>query len=180
MDSVQVMTRQRQVMRGKHRMEMLQDVFRRRPMGDCETARWLNQLVRRMWPVCLERCFSDTLIPAVAPWFFQRYKPWHLVSLATSHHATLPPPLEVPPLILAAGMRIQSTCQLEELLLMVYACTPRSQQFSPSFLWPISPALVPVQKKAWLERLYLGSNPPFVTSIRMLSTNLTDDHAVSD
>ncbi|CAI5477751.1 unnamed protein product [Closterium sp. Yama58-4] len=91
------------------RVAALQAVLQRHPMGDSETAHWLNALVQRAWPVFLERLLSTQLAPALAPWFFEKYLPWQA-------------------------------------------------------------------RKAWLERVYLGSSLPVIAAVRVVHTNTLDDH----
>ncbi|GJP52631.1 hypothetical protein CLOM_g11734 [Closterium sp. NIES-68] len=95
------------------RLAALQAVLQRQPMGDTETAHWLNALVQRAWPIFLERLLSTHLAPALAPWFFDKYRPWQA-------------------------------------------------------------------RKAWLERLYLGSSPPVIAAVRVVHTNTLDDHVVME
>ncbi|CAI7865442.1 unnamed protein product, partial [Closterium sp. NIES-54] len=93
------------------RVAALQAVLQRHPMGDLETAHWLNALVQRAWPAFLERLLSTQLAPALAPWFFEKYLPWQA-------------------------------------------------------------------RKAWLDRVYLGSSPPVIAAVRVVHTNTLDDHVV--
>ncbi|CAI5948312.1 unnamed protein product [Closterium sp. NIES-64] len=74
--SVPVSKRQRVREVKAARVAALQAVLQRHPMGDSETAHWLNALVQRAWPVFLERLLSTQLAPALAPWFFEKYRPW--------------------------------------------------------------------------------------------------------
>jgi hypothetical protein len=49
-------------------------------LGDGETVRWLNRAITSMWPVCLESFSSQQFLMPIAPWFFNSFKPWGVVS----------------------------------------------------------------------------------------------------
>ncbi|KAL6952670.1 acetolactate synthase [Sarracenia purpurea var. burkii] len=48
----------------------------RRVLADSESVRWLNYVVEKMWPVCMEQIFSQKILLPIIPWFLQKYKPW--------------------------------------------------------------------------------------------------------
>ncbi|KAL0362552.1 UNVERIFIED_CONTAM: C2 domain-containing protein [Sesamum calycinum] len=48
-------------------------------LSDSETVRWLNQVIERMWPVCMEEIVSQKILFPIVPWFLKKYKPWTAV-----------------------------------------------------------------------------------------------------
>lgn len=48
----------------------------RKILSDSETVRWLNHVVEKMWPVCMEQIVSKKILLPIVPWFLQKYKPW--------------------------------------------------------------------------------------------------------
>ncbi|CAI5969831.1 unnamed protein product [Closterium sp. NIES-65] len=185
--SVPVSKRQRVREVKAARVAALQAVLQRHPMGDSETAHWLNALVQRAWPVFLERLLSTQLAPALAPWFFEKYRPWQAgvgmgaVGWEWAHW-------------LNAVVQRAWPVFLERLL---------STQLTPALALWFFEKYLPWQaavswgtgggngcsglwlghrgwqtRKAWLERVYLGSSPPVIAAVRVVHTNTLDDHVV--
>eukprot|EP00897_Mesotaenium_endlicherianum_P009830 jgi/Mesen1/8876/ME000530S08279 len=70
--------RQRAALVRRIRSQERQAAQQKRAMVDSESAVWLNALLERMWPVCVERLMAQVVLPTLAPWFFDKYKPWQL------------------------------------------------------------------------------------------------------
>jgi hypothetical protein len=49
-------------------------------MPEKESAWWLNMVLRAGWPVFLRDFLNKVVVPKLAPWFLQKYKPPVLVS----------------------------------------------------------------------------------------------------
>ena len=46
---------------------------------DPESVRWLNRVVERVWPICMEQIASQQFLLPIIPWFLDNYKPWTAV-----------------------------------------------------------------------------------------------------
>lgn len=71
----EIAKRQRIEMIHRIRHEERKTAAQRKPMADSETVRWLNGVLERVWPAFLENILSKVVIPALSPWFFDKYKP---------------------------------------------------------------------------------------------------------
>ncbi|KAL6975558.1 acetolactate synthase [Sarracenia purpurea var. burkii] len=54
-------------------------------LSDSESVRWLNHVVEKIWPVCMEQIFSQKILLPIIPWFLQKYKPWTVKKAAVQH-----------------------------------------------------------------------------------------------
>ncbi|CAL5411848.1 unnamed protein product [Camellia sinensis] len=54
----------------------LQHPRRNMVLFDSETVRWLNHVVEKIWPVCMEPIVSQKILLPSIPWFLEKYKPW--------------------------------------------------------------------------------------------------------
>ncbi|CAM6104983.1 unnamed protein product [Calypogeia fissa] len=68
--------RQRQKIEARIRSDERKSTDRKRLLSDAETARWLNSVVKTMWPIFLEKFASGDFLMRLAPWFLEKYKPW--------------------------------------------------------------------------------------------------------
>lgn len=50
--------------------------YKRRLLLDSESVRWLNRVVERVWPICMEQIASQQFLLPIIPWFLDNYKPW--------------------------------------------------------------------------------------------------------
>ncbi|XP_028108775.1 uncharacterized protein LOC114307577 isoform X3 [Camellia sinensis] len=57
----------------------LQHPRRNMVLFDSETVRWLNHVVEKIWPVCMEPIVSQKILLPSIPWFLEKYKPWTVV-----------------------------------------------------------------------------------------------------
>ncbi|XVF04456.1 hypothetical protein REPUB_Repub05bG0084700 [Reevesia pubescens] len=107
------MVHERYVMRLRKKLEFEEkrQSFRRRVLSDCESVRWLNHAVEKIWLICMEQIASQKILLPIIPWFLEKYKPW-------------------------------------------------------------------TAKKAVVQHLYLGRNPPLFTEMRVLRQCSDDDHLV--
>ena len=48
-------------------------------LTDSETVRWLNHVVEKIWPICMEHIVSQKILLPIIPWFLEKYKPWTAV-----------------------------------------------------------------------------------------------------
>lgn len=94
-------------------------------------------MLERMWPIWVEKVCSQEIIPALAPWFFDKYKPWHVVSV---------------------------------LPLVIRGLPGGNVAYNEGFIL--------VQKKAVLQKLFLGTTPPLITTARIVPTVGFEDHVV--
>eukprot|EP00850_Spirogloea_muscicola_P014305 SM000101S09303 [mRNA] locus=s101:493723:497900:- [translate_table: standard] len=85
--------RQKEKLRRRIRAEEKRAAAQNRPMADTESAQWLNRILERVWPIVLERFISEELLPSLAPWFFEKNRPWHVkkVLLKKLHMGSSPP-----------------------------------------------------------------------------------------
>eukprot|EP00850_Spirogloea_muscicola_P003844 SM000016S01832 [mRNA] locus=s16:104651:108872:+ [translate_table: standard] len=85
--------RQKEKLRRRIRAEEKRAAAQNRPMADTESAQWLNTMLERVWPIVLERFISEELLPSLAPWFFEKNRPWHVkkVLLKKLHMGSSPP-----------------------------------------------------------------------------------------
>lgn len=63
-------------LRRKVRFEERRHAYQKRVLSDSESVRWLNHLVERIWPICMENIVSQRILLPMMPWFLQKYKPW--------------------------------------------------------------------------------------------------------
>jgi len=40
---------------------------------DPESVRWLNRVVERVWPICMEQIASQQFLLPIIPWFLDNY-----------------------------------------------------------------------------------------------------------
>ncbi|ONK69964.1 uncharacterized protein A4U43_C05F28790 [Asparagus officinalis] len=52
---------------------------------DSESVRWLNHVVERAWPICMEQIASKEFLLPIIPWFLENYKPWTAKEAAVRH-----------------------------------------------------------------------------------------------
>ncbi|KAI3789512.1 hypothetical protein L2E82_02311 [Cichorium intybus] len=62
--------------RRKVRFEERRQANQKRVLSDSESVRWLNHMVERIWPICMEDIVSQKILLPIMPWFLQKYKPW--------------------------------------------------------------------------------------------------------
>nr|XP_043623509.1 C2 domain-containing protein At1g53590-like [Erigeron canadensis] len=62
--------------RRKVRFEERRQANQKRVLSDSESVRWLNHLVEKIWPICMENIVSQKILLPIMPWFLQKYKPW--------------------------------------------------------------------------------------------------------
>ncbi|CAI9286553.1 unnamed protein product [Lactuca saligna] len=62
--------------RRKVRFEERRQANQKRVLSDSESVRWLNHMVERIWPICMENIVSQKILLPIIPWFLQKYKPW--------------------------------------------------------------------------------------------------------
>ncbi|XP_071685977.1 C2 domain-containing protein At1g53590-like [Rutidosis leptorrhynchoides] len=62
--------------RKKVRFEERRQANQKRVLSDSESVRWLNHLVEKIWPICMENIVSQQILLPIIPWFLQKYKPW--------------------------------------------------------------------------------------------------------
>ncbi|GJV43119.1 C2 domain-containing protein-like protein [Tanacetum coccineum] len=60
----------------KVRFEERRRAYQKRVLSDSESVRWLNHLVEKIWPICMENIVSQRLLLPMMPWFLQKFKPW--------------------------------------------------------------------------------------------------------
>jgi hypothetical protein len=53
--------------------------FAGQAMNEGETLRWLNEGLKAMWPICMEKFASQHFFKPMAPWFLNKYKPKFVV-----------------------------------------------------------------------------------------------------
>lgn len=65
----------------------------KRTMNEGETLRWLNEGLKAMWPICMEKFASQHFFKPMAPWFLNKYKPKFVreVTLLSLHLGSTPP-----------------------------------------------------------------------------------------
>ncbi|KAG0583050.1 hypothetical protein KC19_3G105100 [Ceratodon purpureus] len=65
----------------------------KRAMNEGETLRWLNEGLKAMWPICMEKFASQHFFKPMAPWFLNKYKPKFVkeVTLLGLHLGGRPP-----------------------------------------------------------------------------------------
>ncbi|CAN1841402.1 C2 domain-containing protein At1g53590 [Linum perenne] len=54
-------------------------------LSDSETVRWLNHVVEKMWPLCMEEITSQKILLPIIPWFLEKYKPWTAKKAVVQH-----------------------------------------------------------------------------------------------
>ncbi|KAK4438984.1 C2 domain-containing protein [Sesamum alatum] len=72
-------------LRKKLQFEEKKESNQRRVLSDSETVRWLNQVIERMWPVCMEEIVSQKILSPIVPWFLKKYKPWTAKDIELQH-----------------------------------------------------------------------------------------------
>ncbi|OVA03946.1 C2 calcium-dependent membrane targeting [Macleaya cordata] len=60
----------------KLKYEERKQANQKRLLSDSETVRWLNGVVEKIWPICMERIASQKILFPIIPWFLEKYKPW--------------------------------------------------------------------------------------------------------
>ncbi|CAN1841407.1 C2 domain-containing protein At1g53590 [Linum perenne] len=63
-------------LRKKLQYEEAKQANQKRVLSDSETVRWLNHVVEKMWPLCMEEITSQKILLPIIPWFLEKYKPW--------------------------------------------------------------------------------------------------------
>uniref|UniRef100_A0A5B6ZFD4 C2 domain-containing protein n=2 Tax=Davidia involucrata TaxID=16924 RepID=A0A5B6ZFD4_DAVIN len=72
-------------LRRKLQFEERRQAYQRRVLSDSETVRWLNHVVEKMWPVCMEQIVSQKILLPIIPWFLHKYKPWTAKEAVVEH-----------------------------------------------------------------------------------------------
>lgn len=72
-------------LRKKLQFEERKSANDRRLLVDSETVRWLNHVVERVWPICMENIASQQFLLPIIPWFLDNYKPWTAKKAAVQH-----------------------------------------------------------------------------------------------
>ncbi|XP_038688548.1 C2 domain-containing protein At1g53590-like, partial [Tripterygium wilfordii] len=72
-------------LRRKLQYEERKQANRRRVLTDSETVRWLNHVVEKMWPICMEQIASQKILLPIIPWFLEKYKPWTAKKAVVQH-----------------------------------------------------------------------------------------------
>nr|GEX70606.1 C2 domain-containing protein At1g53590-like [Tanacetum cinerariifolium] len=62
--------------RRKVHFEERKQANQKRVLSDSESIRWLNHMIGRIWPICMEEIVSQKILLPIVPWFLQKYKPW--------------------------------------------------------------------------------------------------------
>ncbi|KAK9049322.1 hypothetical protein SSX86_031712 [Deinandra increscens subsp. villosa] len=63
-------------LRRKIQFEERKQANQKRVLSDSESVRWLNHIIERIWPICMEDIVSHKILLPIIPWFLQKYKPW--------------------------------------------------------------------------------------------------------
>nr|XP_043630798.1 C2 domain-containing protein At1g53590-like [Erigeron canadensis] len=63
-------------LRRKVHFEERKQANQKRVLSDSESVRWLNHMIERIWPICMEKIISQKILLPIVPWFLQKYKPW--------------------------------------------------------------------------------------------------------
>ncbi|XP_052207502.1 C2 domain-containing protein At1g53590-like isoform X2 [Diospyros lotus] len=63
-------------LRRKLRFQERRRSNQRRVLADSETVRWLNHVVEKIWPLCMEHIVSQKILVPIIPWFLHKFKPW--------------------------------------------------------------------------------------------------------
>lgn len=72
-------------LRKKLQFEERKQSYQKRVMTDSETVRWLNYVIEKIWPVCLEQISSQRFLLPIVPWFLDKYKPWTVKEASIQH-----------------------------------------------------------------------------------------------
>ncbi|XP_008811541.2 C2 domain-containing protein At1g53590-like isoform X2 [Phoenix dactylifera] len=56
-----------------------------RLFSDSESVRWLNHVVEKVWPICMEQIASQEFLLPIIPWFLEKYKPWTVRKAVVQH-----------------------------------------------------------------------------------------------
>ncbi|PSS14276.1 C2 domain-containing protein [Actinidia chinensis var. chinensis] len=72
-------------LRRKLQFEESRNSNQRRVLSDSETVRWLNHVVEKIWPVCMEQIVSQKILLPIIPWFLDKYKPWTVKKAVVQH-----------------------------------------------------------------------------------------------
>ncbi|XP_058208437.1 C2 domain-containing protein At1g53590 [Rhododendron vialii] len=72
-------------LRRKLQFEERMQSNQRRVLTDSESVRWLNHLVEKIWPVCMEQIVSQKILLPIIPWFLDKYKPWTVKKSVVEH-----------------------------------------------------------------------------------------------
>ncbi|KAG0559689.1 hypothetical protein KC19_10G123500 [Ceratodon purpureus] len=92
---VQVERRARKKLRSEIASEERRKLNTKRTFDEGETSRWLNEGIKRMWPVCMEKFASKHFFGPMAPYFLNKFKPWIVkeakIDIETLNLGTTPP-----------------------------------------------------------------------------------------
>lgn len=69
----------------KLQFEERKSANKRRLILDSESVRWLNHVVERVWPICMEQIVSQQFLLPIIPWFLDNYKPWTAKKATVQH-----------------------------------------------------------------------------------------------
>ncbi|CAN1841411.1 C2 domain-containing protein At1g53590 [Linum perenne] len=72
-------------LRKKLQYEEAKQANQKRVLSDSETVRWLNHVVEKMWPLCMEEITSQKILLPIIPWFLEKYKPWTAKKAVVQH-----------------------------------------------------------------------------------------------
>ncbi|XP_022940871.1 C2 domain-containing protein At1g53590-like isoform X1 [Cucurbita moschata] len=72
-------------LRRKFKFEERKQANQRRVLTDSETVRWLNHVVEKIWPICMEHIVSQKILLPIIPWFLEKYKPWTAKEAVVQH-----------------------------------------------------------------------------------------------
>nr|DAD33858.1 TPA_asm: hypothetical protein HUJ06_012709 [Nelumbo nucifera] len=81
----QVHVRYSMRLRRKVQFEERKQANQRRVLSDSETVRWLNHVVEKIWPICMEQIASQKILLPIIPWFLEKYKPWTAKKAVIQH-----------------------------------------------------------------------------------------------
>nr|XP_043626644.1 C2 domain-containing protein At1g53590-like [Erigeron canadensis] len=89
----------------KVRFEEIRQANEKMVFSDSGSVRWLNHLIKRIWPLCIENIVSQRMLLPIMPWIIQKYKPW------TVREGMVPTLFlgKSPPIITELRIRRQST-----------------------------------------------------------------------
>ncbi|KAF3660854.1 C2 domain-containing protein isoform X1 [Capsicum chacoense] len=72
-------------LRRKLQFEEKRQSSQRRVLSDSESVRWLNYVIEKIWPLCMEEIVSQKILLSIIPWFLQKYKPWTAKEAVIQH-----------------------------------------------------------------------------------------------
>ncbi|XP_010918930.1 C2 domain-containing protein At1g53590 isoform X1 [Elaeis guineensis] len=78
---------ERYLLRLRKRLEFEGRKFadQQRLLSDSESVRWLNHVVEKIWPICMEQIASQQFLLPIIPWFLDKYKPWTVGKAVVQH-----------------------------------------------------------------------------------------------